>query len=58
MLGIGLMLVCLRVLVPDAGWKEGLIKFAFWAMIGGLFAMCIGSLLRRLSGNKPRIERI
>jgi nitric oxide reductase subunit B len=45
MLGIGLMLVCLRVLVPDAEWKEGLIKFAFWAMNGGLFAMCVGSLL-------------
>jgi nitric oxide reductase subunit B len=45
MLGIGLMLVCLRVLVPDAEWKEGLLKFAFWAMNGGLFAMCVGSLL-------------
>jgi nitric oxide reductase subunit B len=45
MLGIGLMLVCLRVLVPDAEWKEGLLKFSFWAMNGGLFAMCLGSLL-------------
>jgi nitric oxide reductase subunit B len=45
MLGIGLMLVCLRVLVPDAEWKEGLLKFAFWAMNGGLLAMCVGSLL-------------
>ena len=45
MLGIGLMLVCLRVLVPDAQWKEGLLKFSFWAMNGGLLAMCIGSLL-------------
>lgn len=45
MLGIGLMLVCLRVLVPDAQWKEGLLKFSFWAMNGGLLAMCVGSLL-------------
>src|SRR5499426_3304641 len=45
MLGIGLMLVCLRALVPDAEWKEGLLKFAFWAMNGGLLAMCVGSLL-------------
>jgi nitric oxide reductase subunit B len=45
MLGIGLMLVCLRVLMPDAQWKEGLIKFAFWALNLGLLAMCVGSLL-------------
>ena len=45
MLGIGLMLVCLRVLVPDAEWKEGLLKFSFWSMNIGLLAMCVGSLL-------------
>ena len=45
MLGIGLMLVCLRAMGPDAIWKEGWLKFAFWSMNGGLFAMCIGSLL-------------
>jgi len=45
MLGIGLMLVCLRVLVPDAEWKERWLKFAFWSMNIGLFAMCVGSLL-------------
>jgi nitric oxide reductase subunit B len=45
MLGIGLMLVCLRVLVPDAKWREGLLKFSFWSMNIGLFAMCVGSLL-------------
>jgi nitric oxide reductase subunit B len=45
MLGIGLMLVCLRALDPSAAWKEGRLKFAFWAMNIGLFAMCVGSLL-------------
>jgi len=45
MLGIGLMLVCLRALVPDLVWREGWLRFAFWAMNGGLFAMCIFSLL-------------
>jgi nitric oxide reductase large subunit len=45
MLGIGLMLVCLRVLFPDALWKERLLKFSFWSMNIGLLAMCIGSLL-------------
>ncbi len=45
MLGMGLMLVCLRVMLPDLHWKEGLIKFAFWAMNVGLFLMCVGSLL-------------
>jgi nitric oxide reductase subunit B len=45
MLGIGLMLVCLRALDPGAAWKEGRLKFAFWAMNIGLFAMCVGSLL-------------
>jgi nitric oxide reductase subunit B len=45
MLGIGLMLVCLRALDPTATWKEGRLKFAFWAMNIGLFAMCVGSLL-------------
>ena len=45
MLGIGLMLVCLRALVPTAIWNERRLKFAFWAMNIGLFAMCVGSLL-------------
>ena len=39
------MLVCLRALVPDAEWKQGLLKFSFWSMNIGLFAMCVGSLL-------------
>jgi len=45
MLGIGLMLVCLRVLQPGAVWKEGLLKTSFWGMNIGLFGMCVGSLL-------------
>jgi nitric oxide reductase subunit B len=45
MLGIGLMLVSLRALAPDAPWNERRLKFAFWAMNIGLFLMCVGSLL-------------
>ncbi|MCC7419350.1 MAG: nitric-oxide reductase large subunit [Planctomycetaceae bacterium] len=45
MLGIGLMLVCLRALIPGVEWKDGLLKFAFWGMNGGLMLMCVLSLL-------------
>jgi len=45
MLGIGLMLVCLRVLSPQREWKEGLLRFSFWSLNGGLMAMCVLSLL-------------
>ncbi len=45
MLGIGLMLVCLRVLIPGRAWKNGLIGFSFWSLNGGLMAMCLLSLL-------------
>jgi len=45
MLGIGLMLMCLRVLIPAREWKEGLIRFSFWMLNIGLFAMCCLSLL-------------
>jgi nitric oxide reductase subunit B len=45
MLGIGLMLVCLRALAPEREWNEKWLKFAFWAMNLGLLAMCVGSLL-------------
>jgi nitric oxide reductase subunit B len=45
MLGIGLMLMCLRVLIPAVEWRDGLLKFAFWSLNGGLLAMCILSLL-------------
>jgi nitric oxide reductase subunit B len=45
MLGIGLMLVCLRVLIPGVEWKDGLLKFSFWGINIGLAAMCLLSLL-------------
>jgi nitric oxide reductase subunit B len=45
MLGIGLMLVCLRALIPGREWNDRLLKFAFWSLNGGLMAMCILSLL-------------
>jgi len=45
MLGMGLMLFCLRAMAPEAEWKEGLLRFAFWGINGGLFLMVTGSLL-------------
>ncbi len=45
MLGIGLMLFCLRICDSKSDWDGKLISFAFWAMNIGLFAMCVFSLL-------------
>jgi len=45
MLGIGLMLTCLRALSPERAWKASALKFSFWAMNGGLLMMCLLSLL-------------
>jgi nitric oxide reductase subunit B len=45
MLGLGLTLMCLRALTVDREWKEGLLKFSFWAMNGGLAMMLLLSLL-------------
>jgi nitric oxide reductase subunit B len=45
MLGIGLMLVCLRAMDTRAEWKESWLKFSFWGINAGLFIMCVGSLL-------------
>lgn len=45
MLGIGLMLVCLRAMGQREEWNDRVMKFAFWAMNGGLFAMTVFSLL-------------
>jgi nitric oxide reductase subunit B len=45
MLGIGLMLFCLRVMWAAEGWKEKLIGWSFWGLNIGLFAMVVGSLL-------------
>jgi len=45
MLGMGLMLVCLRAMMPEIEWNERRLGFAFWAMNIGLMTMCVGSLL-------------
>ena len=45
MLGMGLILFCLRIFDSKNEWNDGLINFAFWAMNIGLFAMCVFSLL-------------
>ncbi|BDU78585.1 nitric-oxide reductase large subunit [Mesoterricola sediminis] len=45
MLGIGLMLFCLRALRPGQPWREGPLRFAFWAINGGLMAMIVLSIL-------------
>lgn len=45
MLGIGLMLFCLRALRPGVRWNDGTLRFAFWSINIGLFAMVIISLL-------------
>lgn len=45
MLGIGLMLVCLRALIPGREWNDGLLKISFWSLNIGLMAMCVLSLL-------------
>ena len=45
MLGIGLMLFCLRVLWIKNIWKEKMLKFSFWSLNIGLMAMVVGSLL-------------
>jgi nitric oxide reductase subunit B len=45
MLGIGLMLFCLRALGKQAEWRTGALKFAFWSINIGLAAMILLSLL-------------
>ena len=45
LLGMGLMLVCLRAMGPQLEWKESWLRVAFWGMNAGLFMMCVGSLL-------------
>ena len=44
-LGLALLLFCMRAMKPTMVWKEGLIKFAFWAINGGMLAMMVFSLL-------------
>jgi nitric oxide reductase subunit B len=45
MLGIGLMLFCLRALQPGRAWKEWPLKTSFWAINAGLMLMVVLSLL-------------
>jgi nitric oxide reductase subunit B len=45
MLGIGLMLFCLRGLAQRLVWKTGVLKFSFWAINLGLALMIVLSLL-------------
>ncbi|MGZ0708199.1 nitric-oxide reductase large subunit [Coraliomargarita sp. W4R53] len=45
MLGIGLMLFCLKGLAVHKEWKTGTIKFAFWTINWGLALMVLISVL-------------
>jgi nitric oxide reductase subunit B len=45
MLGLGLMLFCLRALRPGRAWKEKPIALAFWCINIGLLTMVLISLL-------------
>ena len=45
MLGIGLMLFCLRGLKPDVVWNEKLLKTSFWSLNIGLAGMSLLTLL-------------
>lgn len=45
MLGLGLMLFCLRALRPGKAWKNGPLALAFWAINIGLALMVLISLL-------------
>ena len=45
MLGIGLMLFCVRSLMPGRQWRDLPIKVGFWAMNIGLLMMALLSLL-------------
>jgi nitric oxide reductase subunit B len=45
MLGMGLMLFCLRALKPGVPWRTGLVRFSFWTLNGGLLAMVLLSVL-------------
>ena len=45
MLGIGLMLFCVRSLMPGREWNEKPIAWGFWCLNGGLAAMAFLSLL-------------
>jgi nitric oxide reductase subunit B len=45
MLGIGLMLFCLRALRPADAWRDRWVGAAFWLINGGLMSMILLSVL-------------
>jgi nitric oxide reductase subunit B len=45
MLGMGLMLFCLRGIKPQAMWREGLLRGSFWSLNIGLSLMGVLTLL-------------
>ncbi|MEP6882999.1 MAG: cbb3-type cytochrome c oxidase subunit I, partial [Dokdonella sp.] len=45
MLGLGLMLFCMRGMKPDVQWNEGWLRGSFWALNIGLSLMAILTLL-------------
>ncbi|MDI3263138.1 MAG: nitric-oxide reductase large subunit [Fulvimonas sp.] len=45
MLGLGLMLFCLRGIRPEAEWHEGWLRRAFWCLNIGLALMAVCTLL-------------
>jgi nitric oxide reductase subunit B len=45
MLGLGLVLFCLRALRPGMAWKDKPLAIAFWCINIGLFAMVVISVL-------------
>jgi len=45
LLALGLILVLLRRYQPNGQWKDGALRFSFWAMNGGLALMVLLSLL-------------
>ena len=45
MLGIGLMLFCLRGIKPEAHWREGWLRGGFWTLNIGLSLMALLTLL-------------
>jgi nitric oxide reductase subunit B len=45
MLGIGLVLFCVRGLKPELAWHEGILKTSFWCFNTGLALMALLTLL-------------
>jgi nitric oxide reductase subunit B len=45
LLSLGLLLMLMRRLSPERPWREGALRYAFWAMNGGLVLMVALSLL-------------